>query len=862
MAFWPSDERNKRPIVSKRKGRKVLEISKGRDYPNLEPGLIGAATLSEGNNNKLEWDFLTMPNKDFSLNRLNIGKRLEVFPQSPPLSSRNTSRTVRQRAEQGANFLRTYLPDVEIPSELIRDQLLEETQICDDLEVFDPYSGNLLEVSTSPQDPNSALLLFPTGDTNRDLTITYVRSLKPRSILFRPTPTPLWSFSTPIQQIETLMGLGTSTEMFSIEHPNHHTTTTATTRRVARFSRSDTNDEVIVDAKIQPFSESMLVISDQGTLFNCTVQNGERSAISLHTFSPSIQNKSGFWRLSLASNGSVSYVMSEKTVEQFDNRTNTVQSFLSIANQNHILTSIESCRHSNILPLCSTDQVIWMDTRFTGKPLLAYSHGRQRDRYISTQTLYHRANTSLTFLTSRNNGLVTVYDVSRPSEGLFHLNDSPYSVFGSIDTYQRHLGQQFLSLNETLGLVRLSELKGVEFTEILSLPSESRNGHAIELSEDVIQNRDPQAVVPADLGPLSIQEFSQVNLNSVYKELFQTHFEKIKRLEEEDAEMFHDMVDNFPRYLQSKEIPTDHILTTYDIAFCAGEPPGQPGRADFLTESLISSKRGYRALKQGRLSAELVRSPWHRSISSVLRHLDPSFPSGPLQSMEYLQSFQPLDNACYSNKAREYAQDSCEQLTVDLALGSDIYFDDTIFNKAEAGVLEVMTQALSIDGGPPPIRFGYLTPVEKNRSYYAGESQISEGLRLPLGVRLLLNDWDSGNPDDYIYKNPYAAAFLETKQLNQPATLEPTSSLPVKLQRPPQIMASNTVSAAPPEIHKKLTLKSLSQDPYPPSINEFKNSQASTPPQGLATSTQIMPGPHGGRPAPKKKPPKKRLGGF
>jgi len=57
MAFWPRDEREKSKTSSKRGG---LVKEQNRDYPYLEPGLMGAATLSE-KHGKLDWTFLSNP---------------------------------------------------------------------------------------------------------------------------------------------------------------------------------------------------------------------------------------------------------------------------------------------------------------------------------------------------------------------------------------------------------------------------------------------------------------------------------------------------------------------------------------------------------------------------------------------------------------------------------------------------------------------------------------------------------------------------------------------------------------------------------------------------------------------------------
>ena len=53
----------------------------------------------------------------------------------------------------------------------------------------------------------------------------------------------------------------------------------------------------------------------------------------------------------------------------------------------HVLTSVEDERQDNIVRLCSTQELLWIDRRFPGKPLLAYSHGREFDRSLDAQTI-------------------------------------------------------------------------------------------------------------------------------------------------------------------------------------------------------------------------------------------------------------------------------------------------------------------------------------------------------------------------------------------------------------------------------------------------------------------------------------------
>lgn len=58
MAFWPRDQRT----ISSTPAESVRKQS--RNYPNLEQGLIGAATLSEDRNKRLSWIFASKTPND------------------------------------------------------------------------------------------------------------------------------------------------------------------------------------------------------------------------------------------------------------------------------------------------------------------------------------------------------------------------------------------------------------------------------------------------------------------------------------------------------------------------------------------------------------------------------------------------------------------------------------------------------------------------------------------------------------------------------------------------------------------------------------------------------------------------------
>lgn len=87
-----------------------------------------------------------------------------------------------------ANFLRTYLPDVDIPAELIRDQLTQDAKITESMKKFDPYTRNLLQPVVTRE---LAFLAFPMGELNCDLSMSWFvsrRNCLGQSFLYRYLP--------------------------------------------------------------------------------------------------------------------------------------------------------------------------------------------------------------------------------------------------------------------------------------------------------------------------------------------------------------------------------------------------------------------------------------------------------------------------------------------------------------------------------------------------------------------------------------------------------------------------------------------------------------------------------------------------
>jgi hypothetical protein len=207
-----------------------------------------------------------------------------------------------------------------------------------------------------------------------------------------------------------------------------------------------------------------------------------------------------------------------------------------------------------------------------------------------------------------------------------------------------------------------------------------------------------------------------------------------------------------------------------------------------------------------------------------------------------------------------------ERLVLDLAFSNDVYSTRPIALPSMAGG-ETTPNAMpplgvSYNEEPPEIKFGYFHPVRKaGADHYANEEDGEQdaGVSSPLGVRLLLAEWELGtNPKDYTYRDPYGVVDTDAQPIPQSRRLPaapPTTQKQIQPQRPPPVVA--VASTQPPAVHTAERHQGQithSQQQFEPSWDAFS--------QEPMTSTQVLPGPFGGRPGAGKKPAKKRIGGF
>jgi len=213
-----------------------------------------------------------------------------------------------------ANFLRTYLPDVDVTSELIREHLAEDIAMSRMLEKFDPHLGNLLDVFRPESTPSQPYLLFPTGEDNCSLSKACLELLHapadfPLRCLLRRIP---WfaqrCFSSPVAII-LFPDADTTTEFVTplarlgpivrrVRLLSYPTITALAVRsfgplkilklkpdehseglrfsELAAFSVSDFGSEMVVDMKFPSLSPKLFTVGHKGSLFECDFVSGAK----------------------------------------------------------------------------------------------------------------------------------------------------------------------------------------------------------------------------------------------------------------------------------------------------------------------------------------------------------------------------------------------------------------------------------------------------------------------------------------------------------------------------------------------------------------------------------------------------------
>ncbi|KAH8106855.1 hypothetical protein BXZ70DRAFT_1074595 [Cristinia sonorae] len=913
MELWPGDERFRADIQNKEK-KKAKGKGKYREelqpFPVYETGALTAATLCR-HGKGFEWSFLSSA---MLLAERKIVARCDemIFPPTVPVPLKPSSATRFFRIEQAAHFLRSHYSDLEVSAELIRDYIEEDERIEESLRLYDPCAGNALAViscngarGTAPV----AFLAYPSGGTSSVLNISLIPYSKQDGLSSKLSGNiPPQELKSPIRQIlsanvgDAFLRRGDVTafavrtmqcvHVMRVSHPSQG----GVVEVLSEIQQADVGNRTIVDMVFvfTPCDEVvLLVVTEYGGVYKSTTRRGYQTVYVMDPRKRFIHSPwsseclvpnetkitSSIFRLQRRTEPDSLLLLSEKHLSTIHVKTHAVDLLMSLPLGPEVFTSIGPC-DDGPTPVLTTTRILWIDPRIPQRPVLAVKHGRQSDQNLQLQSL-NFDDIPFAFLSSRRNGLLTVYDVTYNEGGLLHLANAPYSLPGIHGLERRTRGEVIFrhpaeEIDTIATLLRLSDRGSLHRMDVKLLLDDVGDVCLIEptvaeFSAEVRQVAE-QGSRRTCSGPLGRRNREEFDFSEAYKEIFMNFSTA------DDPDAVYNLLDVMPDFWGNREVPVEHALTTiisFDIAFASGEEPLDSSRADFFKDTALSSVRGFRALVQGRIPRDQLmrRSPWHCDITANLSHFIPDMSSDPAVLANTLARYDLTTEEDRPAPSYRREAEAREQLALDLTLSASIFcsgFSETNRRTEEdEDMFDAMsraTEALSLgDTEPPPVAFGFLRPVKDDLEDVPNSTNGNSDQNIcPLGVRLLLDDWKVGtDPGDYVYEDPYGVvqrpsavkAFVRPRP---PPMVLPSEMMPPPIQsmRPPVIAAKECPiprqfpASQPQEIRREILGGSQ------PAAMGMDLSHSQTP----FASTQVLSGPHGGRPPPiKKKPMKKRI---
>ncbi|KAG2157238.1 hypothetical protein DEU56DRAFT_845237 [Suillus clintonianus] len=907
MEHWPADERQKTlPVKNQGRGYKRLQVHDPQywNHPSLDYGTFGGATLVSSDG-RLAWT--TVVDTSNARRVTSVGAGRCIFPATRPMNPMPSRLAQWRRIEEGLNFVRTCFPDADFPMELVKAEFQSDERQNRALQVYDPLRGNLISIVPSSSTPQTSLVLFPVGETTSDLNISFISATNSDSTFHAPGRVAS-KFETPILQISTSNGSNSpmkrgtntvlvrtlsATSLLSIESANEGTHFKAT--REVDILSDDAGGKSVADATFSPHDSDIIAVNTSGALYTCSIYQGAKAVRRIGPNEVNIENTNGdrFWRLRPSDQGY--FLASSSFIQHHDFRSSQpAVDLFSTGQSGSVVTSFDWLEREHLLTISTTSELIWMDNRYPKKTLLSSKHNRAHDRSLNVKVVQLDSG-PLTFLSSLKNGLVTIYDVSRGNDNLIHSHSVPTFLphdgdMGAPDSESAFFVQPDRS---TLLLLRLSGQGSFHCQDFavchngIDILPRQTSGTSHDWSADVQKLAQRAKELQPQYGPLSARHFSEFNLRTAYQKIFITGNATEQTASEGGLAA---MTDKSSQFWQRTENTDKAMLTLHDICLCTDEPD-EASRADFLAGGIINSNLGYKKFIHNKLPVQEIASgaAWSCDFKQFLSRMG----LGRVDQWEDMHGALEALNLSYSDDAsglfEQQEKESREQLILDLALSSMVFSAQPVSMSAapiQADDVETMSlaaKALTLDDELPEIQFGYLRPylklgVDHYPNAFKGKDAVAEpaqdaNISTPLGVRLLLREWEVGmDVESYTYYDPYNAEgdniVAPSRKRAFPTALVATQTTTTTSQRPPLIVPG--FDPRPPPIHiiqSHWGRSGTQPQGFNSQTTDIQNGnyhypEPSQPSQELMTSTQVLPGRYGGRNAPtNKKLVKKRLGG-
>ncbi|KAI6118836.1 hypothetical protein EV401DRAFT_1862589 [Pisolithus croceorrhizus] len=909
MEHWPTDERQRTTL---QRGRPRPQDCDFWSWPHLDHGSLGRTTLTTKADGRLQWSFVT----DTARRRkvVPIGPPARIFPDSRPPEINVREHSIRKRSEEGLQYLRNYFPDADFPGDLVRHELTAVAEGPAGVGPSDSSTGNLLELLPSHPSSNVYDLLFPMGPLGRELNVLSLSPSPLGGFTFRASGVPSFTFDTPILQLSgSTSSLRSDRLPYNIALARTYTSvsliklSTSTddshlqVTRDIEFTRADTGDIPIADSRILEAGPHIILANRVGHVFKSDICAAGNATCVI---SPSWKHRPNlsdvFWQLGVASSRDGCFLTSSTGVKYLDFRTSgTARVVYSLDKPGAVVTCYETPGRDNLSHVTTTSDIIWLDDRFAKKPILSFKHHRSYDRTLKTLTVQLGFG-PLVLLTSRKNGLVTVYDVSRGTDGLVHCNSPPSCLPWNKPLNALYAGctavaspcmskMSFLALTHQGGIYQ----QDIQIITGDEMPAFIEGNRVVRVWDADVDKLDKQASdLHPDVGPVGGRHFTEVNFRGVYDSWYLS----LKIGNDGLGEAFRDELAQLPAFWQRVENPLEVILTTWiilpfaessadyaisrlDLVAYVADKSKAP--ANFFTSCVTSGKSACQAVARGDISVKELAdlTPWNYNLLKTMHRLPYDIPDDLSTFTEHLKMLQLESGGEGAESSLRRQTEAQEQLAMDISLSCDVFSPRPIaMPRSTEAVSERIYEEnrhAGVADEPPDIEFSFFRPVLRiGANHYMPPEETSPMLTeedtkisSPMGVRLLLADWEVGSKvENYNYRDPYNATEVERtsgprrKQvLRTPA---PTQSTVVPSQRPPTIVAATGArSAVRPQwevIGTEVT--HTTKQSYSQETAFYSTFDTSS--QDPMPSTQVLPGPYGGRlTAGKKKPTKKRVGG-
>ena len=179
-----------------------------------------------------------------------------------------------------------------------------------------------------------------------------------------------------------------------------------------------------------------------------------------------------------------------------------------------------------VIPILTSNRVLWIDERHPESPSLAIKHGRHPDLNLQLRTLAFD-DSPFVFLTSYRNSLITVHDVCGTEDGFLHIHTAPYSLSIAPTSEPKSRGEVIFrhpaekdNMTATIlrlsarGSLRCTDLELVEDDALDDVPAMKTS--STDFSPEV-RELARLGSVHSDAGPLGKRNSERFDLTDVYE---------------------------------------------------------------------------------------------------------------------------------------------------------------------------------------------------------------------------------------------------------------------------------------------------------------------------------------------------------